>query len=305
MRLGMDALNPTLLRCGYFNGFETMQMYAKKKEEYDRTEERVETGRSVMPSRICYDYEFEFFLHSDGGVVVNGEYIHFSQGEMNIRRPGQRVTGIPPYECYIICVDMAGARYIPQNYMFGDSGSAQPDYEDKVLRELPILLKPRHGERILGYIQKIQKILWTEDSLSAFRVNGLVRDILCEIFEDIRQEKHREQKVSLHMQKAVSYINEHFTEDIPIQKLIESTGLSKAYFHKSFKEYTGKTPLQMIASMRMEKARLMLSISNAKIADIATVCGYMDAVYFTSLFRKTYGVTPTEYRALSEAGKEA
>lgn len=285
MNIESVGMNPTVLRCGYFNGY------------FDGSE----TGNFELASRVCYDYELEFFINSDGGVIVDGKYYPFTQGEINIRKPGQRVIGIMPYECHVLCVDLAGKRCLPKGYLFGDVLNAQPCYGDDFLESLPVKLKPRHCEGILRQMKEIERSLRTDNFLSRFKANTLAASIIAEVIGDVQQGRESQLKINKHISKAVEYISLHFTEELSINGIIESLGLSKAYFNRSFKEYCGMTPLEMITSLRMEKARLLLTISRAKISEVAEVCGYCDAVYFTSQFKKLYGITPTRFREDQQA----
>ena len=88
MNLPTEYLFPAILSCSHFDGYPFIQ------EE--------------MTQRTVYEYEFEFFLRSNGGILIDGRYVPFKAGELNIRKPGQLVQGIAPYESYILCVDFQG-----------------------------------------------------------------------------------------------------------------------------------------------------------------------------------------------------
>lgn len=70
MELPTQYLNPTLLRCYFFDGYA------------------LEPGRA-MPERTVYDYELEYFVKSSGGIYIDGRFYPFKAGEMSLRRPGR------------------------------------------------------------------------------------------------------------------------------------------------------------------------------------------------------------------------
>ena len=96
--------------------------------------------------------------------------------------------------------------------------------------------------------------------------------------------------------KSVAYIREHFTEDIDKSSLAAMEGLGASQYHSIFKKTMGKTPAAYITSLRMRKARELLLDPELPITDIAEQCGYDDALYFSRVFRRVVGVSPSEYR---------
>lgn len=96
---------------------------------------------------------------------------------------------------------------------------------------------------------------------------------------------------------AIQYIKNHFHEEgMSISNISEYTRLSPAYLSSVFKKSTGKTLVKYINDYRIEKAKEMLQDKKLKITDISARVGCGDSNYFTKIFRKACGVTPSEYR---------
>ncbi len=77
------------------------------------------------------------------------------------------------------------------------------------------------------------------------------------------------------------------------------------YLRKLFKKEMGVTPLEYMTRLRMKKAESLLTALGARdytMAEIAGLCGYEDALYFSRVFKKAYGVSPTAYAARREQG---
>lgn len=91
-------------------------------------------------------------------------------------------------------------------------------------------------------------------------------------------------------------IQNTYHEQITISSLSSQVYLSPNYLRSIFKENTGVTIHEYITKVRLEKAREMLSDPSLRIHDIALKVGYESASYFCSLFLKSQGVTPNEYR---------
>lgn len=95
---------------------------------------------------------------------------------------------------------------------------------------------------------------------------------------------------------SVAYIREHFTEEIDKTALAEMDGLRPSQYHTVFRRVMGCTPAGYITSLRMIKARRLLVDPDLPVSEVAAACGYDDALYFSRVFRRMFGVSPTEYR---------
>jgi AraC-like DNA-binding protein len=97
--------------------------------------------------------------------------------------------------------------------------------------------------------------------------------------------------------KVAGNIEKHLGEsDFNVEKLSEAVHLSPSQLQRKVLNLTDKTPLQVIRDMRLKKARKLLSETDQTIAEIAWQCGFADPSYFTRLFRKEEGHTPTQWR---------
>ncbi|OPA74012.1 DNA-binding response regulator [Paenibacillus selenitireducens] len=93
-----------------------------------------------------------------------------------------------------------------------------------------------------------------------------------------------------------SIIQQTYHEQITITSLSSQVYLSPNYLRSIFKEKTGVTIHDYLTRIRLEKAKEMLSDPSLKVQDIAQKVGYESTSYFISLFLKSQGVTPNEYR---------
>ena len=98
------------------------------------------------------------------------------------------------------------------------------------------------------------------------------------------------------MHSAVTYFNENYNQDISIENYSQTRGMSVSWFIRNFKKYTGMTPMQFIVSLRVNNAQILLEQTNYSIYEIAKIVGYDDQLYFSRLFRKQKGVSPSQYR---------
>ncbi len=81
-----------------------------------------------------------------------------------------------------------------------------------------------------------------------------------------------------------------------VKKWAEECGYSKAYFIQAFKRMTGMPPYQYLTSVRIKHAKELLLFTDMSVTQIGELCGYSDCNYFSRIFRKNVGVSPSDYR---------
>ncbi len=97
-------------------------------------------------------------------------------------------------------------------------------------------------------------------------------------------------------QQIIHYIKNHFNEKITIDMLAEHLHLSKFYLSHEFKKATGYTICEIINIIRCDYARIQLAHSAESASAIAEMCGFEEYSYFSNVFKRTVGLSPTEYR---------
>lgn len=96
--------------------------------------------------------------------------------------------------------------------------------------------------------------------------------------------------------KATIYFSEHYNEDICIEDYAQKQHMSTSWFIRNFKQYTGSTPMQYILSKRIYNAEALLQDEHYNITEISSIVGYENPLYFSRIFKKTKGLSPSEYR---------
>ncbi|RUS47771.1 AraC family transcriptional regulator [Cohnella sp. AR92] len=137
---------------------------------------------------------------------------------------------------------------------------------------------------------------------AALTANGQLHLLLAELkeaaadgsSEPLRPDSHSEELV----QRVVGYLSAQYPEVVTIEAMSETLGYNRAYLSRIFKQHTGLTPIAFLTRTRIDHGRRLLRERHElTVEQIASSVGYPDALYFSKLFRKHYGQTPTEYRA--------
>lgn len=98
--------------------------------------------------------------------------------------------------------------------------------------------------------------------------------------------------------EAKEFIVKNYQEEtLSLSDVADQVGLSSSHFSTTFKQETGKSFVEFLTSVRMDKAKEMLCFTDMKASQISYEVGYKDPHYFSYLFKKTQGCTPSEYRS--------
>ena len=98
------------------------------------------------------------------------------------------------------------------------------------------------------------------------------------------------------IETAIKYINDNFNQDINLAMVSNSVSISYSYFSLIFKDKTGVSFTDYLKRVRIDKAKELLKSTNKKIYEIAGLVGYENPKQFMKVFRKTTGISPSEYR---------
>ncbi len=98
------------------------------------------------------------------------------------------------------------------------------------------------------------------------------------------------------IKSVIAYINEHYREDIHLDSIARQFWVSPSYLSRQFKSKVGVNITRFITERRVQVAQKLLIASDLNITEIALQLGFKNANYFNTVFRKTQGVSPREYR---------
>ncbi len=94
----------------------------------------------------------------------------------------------------------------------------------------------------------------------------------------------------------LNYMEEHSDETIPLSELAKQANVTVSYFCRLFRQITGQTTTDYRNRIRLEKSLSLLKEGDLNVTEIALRCGFDDVNYFSRLFRRSYGVSPTQFK---------
>ncbi len=123
----------------------------------------------------------------------------------------------------------------------------------------------------ISYINHIQNIIERVNNSRKHELNGLIV-------------------------KAINYIDENYNKNISLDDVAKEINMSYHYFSKFFKDSMGKNFVDYLTELRIEKSKEMLKNLNISIKEVSFEIGYSDPNYFSKIFKKVTGMTPSDFR---------
>lgn len=99
------------------------------------------------------------------------------------------------------------------------------------------------------------------------------------------------------IERVVRYIHQHLDEPLGLDRLSEVAHFSKFHFHRIFTAYLGMPVQQFVRLLRLQRSSKGVAFTDARITEIALNAGFQNAESFTRAFRRTFGQSPSEFRA--------
>lgn len=125
----------------------------------------------------------------------------------------------------------------------------------------------------------------------------LLRHLLILIHRQLtKQHVLKNEYLDSEMDLAAQYFNDNYNTDIRVEDYAASRSMSVSWFIRNFKAYTGSTPLQYLVSIRIANAQALLETTTYTVTEIGRIVGYDNPLYFSRIFHKQNGVSPSEYR---------
>lgn len=231
------------------------------------------------------DYQLLYIASGKGYFYINGKEEIVTAGHMVLYQPKEMQKyvyyGVDQTEVYWIHFTGNDVKGILAEYGFSLTDHIfytgnSPDYHRlfrRIIQELQ-LCKPHYTDYLAM----------------------LLREILILAGRQLTETKKPGIRTQEEIELATRYFNEHFNRNISIEEYALSRHMSTCWFIRSFRQYSGITPMQYILGIRITNAQHLLATTNYNVTEIAEIVGYDNPLYFSRLFKKQTGLSPSEYR---------
>ncbi len=155
---------------------------------------------------------------------------------------------------------------------------------------------PEHMKRLF---ERLIRCAQDSGVTANIRVHSVLLEIIALFIESGESVKLNTQAANSmgKMNLVLQYIDEHLAESLSVEQLAQLAHFHPNYFIKIFKETTGYSPIQYLNRQRIEKAKRLLTFTNATISAVADAVG-MEVSYFSRTFKEHTGFAPSEYRVM-------
>ena len=171
------------------------------------------------------------------------------------------------------------------------------------LLSLPLVVNLSvQGNQSVYPMPDIERILsqslssFQEYTLELLRMQTFLQSLIITLFDQYPKPDSEFTENIQRVQPAILYMNEHFKEPIRLEQLAELCCMSPNYFHKIFTQAMHTTPLNYLSLLRLNTALQLLINNKHTVKEIGYELGFADDAYFCRVFKKQYGITPSEYK---------
>ncbi len=170
-------------------------------------------------------------------------------------------------------------------------------------QELFLKMKELHGDRnvfpaaspseVERLLERLVAIARKEGHPTETSISELIYSILCCL---LQQASAGGSDKGSFVEGGMYYMDTHYTEQISVEDVAATVGLSASYFTKCFRLQTGYSPHEYLTLKRISRAKELLLSSRSTVQEIAAASGYASQENFIRSFRKSVGVSPAMYR---------
>ena len=271
-----------------------------------------------VPRRSLYDYGLVVVLEGEIDFSYEGKTVEVHEGEAHIMPPAvnhfEYIKKGNTCSYFVVHFDtvyrpetsdwLVDDVYIPSCVM----GSSEMIMNEERLRAIrkedafitrPVKIKVHDFASLVEKLEKMEYVYelfnptadaqWDRLLLKAY-----LQEILVDLFEPERRIRKGYQAACVG--KFIAYVNENLHTDIDVAAIAKTYGFTPNYFRTLFKRATRLTPYDYIQRKRIDKSKVKLDLTSDSVQDIAFQVGFNDPYYFSKVFKKTVGMTPSEYR---------
>ena len=253
--------------------------------------------------------ELMYFRHGNALIVSDDAQFHAASGDMILFR-ANAVHSIFPLDpsCDVSVLFLSIPHII--SYAYNEDGMLYSMLLSRFHATNKTVWKKAECDA-LGFGDRFSELkkLSTESFLgkdilmkatAAFLISAVLKDLseqenAKEVFSDSSE------SLSKKMDDAVLYINEHYSEDLTVASMANRLFMSYSYFSRNFKRVTGRCFKDFLNVTRINNAEMKLRSTSKSVTQIAMECGYNNIAYFSAMYKRLKGISPTAARDTESA----
>lgn len=264
-----------------------------------------QTGRMAIARRIIFDHELV--------LVESGSVTLITDESQQPIHSGHCVL-IQPFVPHAFDSDAQSVTHVAVHFDYSmDSPAVDARHGRRLPYEVQLpadLAAPAHlplrvgdfGHRLFGDLLRAWAIDGERSNLAA---RGVLLQLIVELASASTPQPPQDRSSAanrLRIERALAYIEAHLVDPPSVAQLADVAGLSESHFARLFRRHAGASVIDHITRRRVQVARELLGNVDLSIKQIAARCGFEDAYYFSRVFRRVDGLSPSQYRQALLAG---
>jgi len=263
----------------------------------------IPSGYDQYPPLVGHP-EAYYFRPEEGRILDNYQFIYISQGkgkvyfspDRSIEIDAGKMLVIPQYTWHSYHPDKKTGW---KEHWIGIRGSMIDNwFENNFVDPEQRIFKVGFSEEIIKYFRRAQEIA-SEERPGYQQVLASIANMIFSLtlYNDVNKSFTDDRNIQM-IEQARAIIRENYLTDITPQQVARRINMSYSWFRKMFKEYTSISPAQYIIELKLQAAKNLLMNSPLSIKEIAFNLNYIDALYFSTLFKKHVGYSPSVFREM-------
>ncbi|OZQ81556.1 AraC family transcriptional regulator [Paenibacillus sp. VTT E-133291] len=240
--------------------------------------------KSLLSEFTTVKHGFLFIIRGGARIRVNGTVYELRPGSVFHAAPGMQmdsqVIGPSELEYYSLFYKLDMPEEMNSTTEFDSHFKLEPGANLKIIELLIMLHQNTHPSGEIGKLRIKELFL------------SLIHQVLIACSDRENDSSPNQRMVD----EALAYIKLHYMNSLTLGELAERHAMSINRFSYFFHKYTGLRPIDYVVNYRMERACDFLKAGNFPIHEIAERVGYDNPLYFSRLFKKKFGVSPSAYR---------
>ena len=164
------------------------------------------------------------------------------------------------------------------------------------VRALDYILKPWDEKELMLVLEEAMRLAGEKEEQTRIRKVAEQAEAGQQIMEEEPDYANENLRISKVTEMLKDYICENYMKDLSVQQMAEKTNYSEPHFCRLFKQSFGQNFTSYLTEYRINMAKKMLEQPTVNVKDVGKNVGYEDSNYFTKVFRRITGQSPTEYR---------
>jgi AraC-like DNA-binding protein len=265
------TINPTVISCGFH----------KAEPEWD----------SGPIGKVMTDIDIWYIIKGSGSVQINSNWYDFTAGDIITIHPGQiyereKATYEDPFEMFYAHILLFETSDVRQNKLL------QRCWPAKIPMQVCLDIKKLFNH--------LFETCTTQPVGVELLTKAITGQILYLIFNVLQKTQYTETHLPPSYPKllqAKQYINEHYHEELTIEKIAESCNLSASYLSAMSKRFLGISPIDYQISIRLQAAKLLLA-KDMSVTYVAHNTGFNSIHHFSRIFKKKTGISPSHFATI-------